>query len=512
MDEDEKVVVLAEACSRFIKDFLGGQQMKCSLFMTILLVSITLSGCERGVRIDKVEEGLRLETKAQHDKRMAWWRDAKFGMFIHWGVYAVPAGRWKGREIDEIGEWIMANADISVEEYEKIPPFFNPVRYDPAEWVRIARDAGMRYMVITSKHHDGFGMYDSVISDYDVVDSTPYGRDVLAPLSEECRKAGIKFCTYHSILDWHHPAQMPNYPPRGVEPEGWDKYGMNLMKPGRKGEYKQYMKTQLTEIVTQYDPAVMWFDGGWTNWWTVEDGKDILNMLWGLNPDMIINNRATEAEDGTWLGDYGTPEQEIPDGGLDYDWETCMTMNDTWGFKSSDDNWKPTKVLVFNLIDIVSKGGNFLLNVGPSAEGIIPKASIERLREIGAWLKVNGEAIYGTRPWFKHKEGLTEISFINSYEGDYSGFVEPEYTAADIAFTSKDNTVYAIFLSWAEEKALIKSFDTRTIGDMRVVSVSMFGTDKDLKWDQGQDGLVVYFPDEKPCKFAYVLKIQLSGQ
>lgn len=481
------------------------------LVACLVLACIGVPGCERAARIDKLKEGLRPETKAEHDERMAWWRDAKFGMFIHWGVYSVPAGKWKDKEIPEIGEWIMANADIPVDEYEKIPPRFNPVRYDPAEWARIAKDAGVKYLVITSKHHDGFAMYDSAISDYDIVDSTPYGRDVLAPLSAECEKVGIKFCTYHSILDWHHPAQMLNHPPQGAEP-GWDKYGMGLVKPGRKEEYKQYMKAQLREIVAQYDPAVMWFDGGWTDWWIVNDGKEILNLLWALNPDMIINNRATEGEDDTWLGDYGTPEQRIPDGGLDYDWETCMTMNDTWGFKSYDHNWKPTKVLLFNLIDIASKGGNFLLNVGPTADGIIPEASVARLREIGAWLDVNGEAIYGTRAWRKRKEGPTDISFINSYEGDYADFVEPEYTAADIAFTSKGDTVYAIFLHWANEKAVIKSFDAQTIGDRGVVSVSMLGIDDDLQWEQRRDGLAVSFPDKVPCKYAYVLKIQLSGE
>ena len=488
--------------------------MKRLSFLAIcsILTCIGVSGCEQAARTGAVKLE-RTETKAEHDKRMAWWREAKFGMFIHWGVYSVPAGVWKGREIAEIGEWIMAHADIPVEEYEKLPPRFNPVKYDPAQWARIAKEAGMKYLVITSKHHDGFAMYDSKISDYDIVDSTPYGKDVLAPLGAECEKVGIKFCTYHSILDWHHPAQMPNFPPQGKEPKGWDKYGMNLMRPGRKEEYKQYMKAQLREIVTQYDPAVMWFDGGWTDWWTVDDGKEILNLLWALNPDMIINNRATEDErTDSWLGDYGTPEQYIPDGGLDYDWETCMTMNDTWGFKSYDHNWKPTKVLLFNLIDIASKGGNFLLNVGPTAEGIIPKASVARLREIGAWLDVNGEAIYGTSPWRKSKEGPTDISFINSYEGDYADFVEPKYTAQDIAFTSKGDTVYAICLRWANEKVLIKSFDAQTIGDMLVVSVSMLGIDDDLMWEQRRDGLVVYFPRKLPCKYAYVLKIQLKGE
>jgi alpha-L-fucosidase len=461
--------------------------------------------------MDKLKEGLRPETKEQHDTRMAWWRDAKFGMFIHWGVYSVPAGKWKGTIYPGISEWIMSHADIPIAEYETLAPKFNPVEFDAEQWVQMAKNAGVKYIVITSKHHDGFAIYDSKISDYDVVDSTPYGRDLLKALSRECEKAGIRFCTYYSILDWHHPSQEPTRIKLEEDREdNWEMYGMNQIKPGRKEEYRKYMKAQLSEIISQYDPGVLWFDGGWVKWWNHKDGRDLQKYIRALKPEIIHNNRIGINEGLN--EDYGTPEQNIPPGGLDYDWETCMTMNDSWGYKRSDSNWKPTKVLIFNLIDIASKGGNFLLNVGPTAEGIIPKASVRRLKEMGAWLKVNGEAIYGTRAWIKRKEGPTDISFINSYEGDYANFVEPEYTAADIAFTSKGDTVYAIFLHWANEKAVIKSFDAQTIGDMRVVSVSMLGIDDDLKWEQKRDGLVVSFPDKKPCKYAYVLKIQLSDK
>lgn len=480
-------------------------------FVCLVLAGIAVSGCEQSVRIDKLKEGLRLETEEQRDERMAWWREAKFGMFIHWGVYSVPAGEWKGTIYPGISEWIMSHADIPIDEYETLGPKFNPVGFDAEKWVKMAKNAGMKYVVITSKHHDGFAMYDSKISDYDIVDSTPYGRDILKALSRECEKQGIRFCTYYSILDWHHWSQEPRQVEIDEDEEdNWEMYGMNQMKPGRKEEYRQYMKAQLSEIISQYDPGVLWFDGGWVEWWNYEDGRDLQNYIRTLKPDIIHNNRIGIDEDLN--EDYGTPEQDIPPGGLDYDWETCMTMNDSWGYKRSDSNWKPTKVLIFNLIDIASKGGNFLLNVGPTAEGIIPKPSVRRLREIGAWLEVNGEAIYGTSPWRKRKEGPTDISFINSYEGDYADFVEPEYTAADIAFTSKGDTVYAIFLHWANEKVLVKSLGTQSIGDMRVESVSMLGIDDDLKWEQSRDGLVVSFPGKLPCKYAYVLKIQLKGE
>jgi len=481
------------------------------LAMCLVLAGIGVSGCEQAGMVDKLKEGLRPETKEQHDERMAWWRDAKFGMFIHWGVYSVPAGEWKGTIYPGISEWIMSHADIPIDEYETLPPKFNPVGFDAEQWVKMAKNAGVKYIVITSKHHDGFGIYDSKISDYDIVDSTGYGKDILKALSRECEKQGIRFCTYYSILDWHHSSQEPRQVEIDEDEEdNWEMYGMNQMKPGRKEEYRKYMKAQLSEIISQYDPGVLWFDGGWVDWWTHEDGRDLQRFLRTLKPGIIHNNRIGINEDLN--EDYGTPEQDIPPGGLDYDWETCMTMNDSWGYKRSDSNWKPTKVLIFNLIDIASKGGNFLLNVGPTDKGLIPEPSVERLKEMGAWLDVNGEAIYGTRAWVKRKEGPTDISFINSYEGDYADFVEPEYTAADIAFTSKGDNVYAICLAWANEKAVIKSFDARTIGEGRVESVSMLGIDDDLKWEQRRDGIVVSFPGKKPCKYAYVLKIQLSGE
>lgn len=343
------------------------------------------------------------EARPQRDSRMKWWRDARFGMFIHWGVYAVPAGTYQGKQVPGIGEWIMASGAIPPAEYQKFPPQFNPVKFDAAEWVRIAKDAGMKYLVITSKHHDGFALFDSKVSDYDIVDATPYRKDVLKALSRECKKQGLKFCTYYSILDWHHPAQMPD--PNGKNPHA--SLASNAMKPGRKEEYLTFMKAQLTEIVKELDPAVLWFDGEWVGWWTEPDGKALYNYLRTLNPKLIINNRIGKGRKGMeglnkgegYAGDFGTPEQQIPPTGLPgVDWEACMTMNDTWGFKSFDHNWKPSEDLIRKLSDIASKGGNFLLNVGPTAEGLIPAPSVERLAAVGKWTRVNGDAVYGTGP------------------------------------------------------------------------------------------------------------------
>ncbi|HEY2934111.1 MAG TPA: alpha-L-fucosidase [Acidobacteriota bacterium] len=342
------------------------------------------------------------ESQAERDRRMRWWRGAKFGMFIHWGLYAVPAGEYNGKRAKDIGEWIMSWANIPRAEYEKFAARFNPVKFDAAEWARIAKGAGMKYVVITSKHHDGFSMYDSKISNYDIVDATPYRRDLMKALAAETKKQGLKFCFYYSIMDWHHPSQYVDAP--GKDPTAGHR--MTRMHPGGKEEYVKYMKAQLAELVKQYDPAVLWFDGEWPDWWTEPDGKDLYRYVRSLKSEIIINNRVGKGrkgmqglnkEDQEYAGDFGTPEQQIPPTGLHgIDWESCMTMNDTWGYKFYDDHWKSAEMLIRNLIDIASKGGNYLLNVGPTSEGVIPPPSVDRLAEMGRWMKVNGEAIYAT--------------------------------------------------------------------------------------------------------------------
>ena len=367
------------------------------MFILMFFTSSLFISCAKNTKVNYLNE-----TKEERDQRMQWWRDARFGMFIHWGIYSVPAGEYNGQRDEGIGEWIRAHLNIPGDEYEKFAKDFNPVKFNAEEWVKLAKNAGMKYIVITSKHHDGFALWDSKVSDFDVVDSTPYGKDLLAPLSRECKKQGLKFCVYHSILDWHHPAQWVD-PEEAHRPEG---YGSNKMKEGKKQEYVTYLKAQLAELVTNYDPAVLWFDGEWVDWWTEEDGKDLYNYVRSLKPDIIINNRVGKGRDGMaglsksseYAGDFGTPEQEIPDTGIPgMDWESCMTMNDTWGFKYFDENWKSTKTLLENLVDIASKGGNYLLNVGPTSEGLIPQASIERLQQIGEWMAVNGESVYATQ-------------------------------------------------------------------------------------------------------------------
>jgi len=319
------------------------------------------------------------ETPAQHDARMAWWRDARFGMFIHWGLYAVPAGVYKDQT--HHAEWYLESTKMPVSEYEKFAGQFNPVKFNAKEWVDVAKNAGMKYIVITSKHHDGFAIFPSELTDW-CIKSTPFGRDPLKELAAACKEAGIRFCTYHSIMDWHHP----DWPVR----RAWNDKATGVPDMNR---FNEYLKGQVTEIVKNYHPWILWFDGQWEKPWTDDRAKAMYTYLRGLDPELIINNRI-----GGGYGDYGTPEQTIPATGLGkgVDWESCMTLNNNWGYNSHDKNWKSVATIIHYLVDCASKGGNYLLNVGPTAEGLIPAESVERLAKVGHWMKLNGESIYGT--------------------------------------------------------------------------------------------------------------------
>jgi len=323
---------------------------------------------------------------------MKWWEDARFGLFIHWGLYSVPAGEWKGDTTH--AEWIRTTAQIPIKEYEKFVQQFDPEKFNAEEWVKLAKAAGMKYIVITTKHHDGFCMFDTKQTDFDIM-STPFHRDVLKELASACKKEGIQLCFYHSIMDWHQPYYFPR--------REWEKD-----RPGTGVDfdvYVSYMKNQLRELLTNYGKiGVLWFDGQWENTWTHERGKDLYEYVRSLQPSIVVNNRVDVGRQDMgqtktgFAGDFGTPEQEIPATGVPgADWESCMTMNDHWGYNSYDNHWKSSEDLVRKLIDISSKGGNFLLNVGPTAEGVFPQPSIERLKDIGSWMSVNHESIYKTQ-------------------------------------------------------------------------------------------------------------------
>ncbi|GAT63632.1 alpha-L-fucosidase [Paludibacter jiangxiensis] len=322
------------------------------------------------------------ETPAQKEQRMKWWNEARFGMFIHWGLYSVPAGVWEGKDIPFLGEWIMNSAKIPVAEYAKFAGQFNPTKYNAEQWVKLAKEAGMKYIVITTKHHDGFAMFKSDASKFNIVDATPFKRDVIKELATACKKYGMKLGFYYSqSQDWHHAG--------GAADRGhWDK-----AQEGSMDEYIDKVAVpQMKEILTKYGPvSVLWFD---TPAAMNKDRAEKFLPILKLQPGIIYNNRLG----GGISGDLETPEQFIPATGYPgKNWESCMTMNETWGFKKNDQNWKSPEMLIRNLIDIASKGGNYLLNVGPTSEGLIPDSSVVRLKKYGEWLKINGEAIYGTK-------------------------------------------------------------------------------------------------------------------
>jgi alpha-L-fucosidase len=340
------------------------------------VVALEIQGRPRIIKPDPYAD----ETPAQRDARMKWWREARFGMFIHWGVYSVPAGTYKDRQIPGIGEWIMNRGKIPVAEYRQFARQFNPVKYDADEWVRLAKAAGMKYIVITSKHHDGFAMFDSQASDWTIMKASPFGRDPLKELAAACRKHGLKLGFYYSqAQDWVNGGSAAGGKWDPAQERDMDDYIANVAVP------------QVREILSNYGRlGVLWWDTPVNM--NKERAEKLLPLL-RLQPGIIHNNRLG----GGYRGDTETPEQFIPATGYPgRDWETCMTMNDTWGYKSYDHNWKSTATLIRNLVDIASKGGNYLLNVGPTAEGLIPEPSVERLKAIGKWMDVNGEAIYAT--------------------------------------------------------------------------------------------------------------------
>lgn len=321
------------------------------------------------------------ESPDDFDKRLSWFNDAKYGMFIHFGLYSQLGGEWQGKQPGKYAEWIQSNADIAAQEYTMLVTTFNPKNFDADFIAETAKKAGMKYIVITSKHHEGFCLWDSKYTNYDVA-STPFaGRDILAELSAACKKYDLKFCTYYSIIDWHHPSQERNVD--GNE-EG-SPWGQIKMKPGKKQEYITYMKNQIKELIDNYDTEILWFDGDWVHWWDMESGEDLYNYIRELKPEIIINNRVAKRK--VFKKDFGTPEQEHPEGELKYYWEACYTMNNSWGFKESDTNWKSPEVVYEHLKDINGKGGNFLLNIGPDGNGDVPKESVDILLEVGEMLK-----------------------------------------------------------------------------------------------------------------------------
>ncbi len=322
----------------------------------------------------------------ERDARVAWFRHARYGLFIHWGLYAGPAGSWKGVEYPEIGEWIMKWASIPVAEYRELAAQFRGDRFDAEEIVSFARRAGMRYIVITTKHHDGFSLFHSQVSAFNAVDASPAGRDFIRELANACHAAGMPLGFYYSqSQDWTHPGGAV------VRDEYWDE--------AQRGDFDAYLseiaEPQVRELLTNYGPvALIWFDT--PVHMSDERATRFVNLVRELQPNCLINGRLREDRAGF---DYSSMrDNQAPDRGAGHAWETPATLNDTWGYKANDHNWKSADTVSFKLVDIVSKGGNYLLNIGPRADGSVPEASAEILTKVGDWLLPRGEAIYGAGP------------------------------------------------------------------------------------------------------------------
>jgi len=313
---------------------------------------------------------------------LRWWREARFGLFIHWGLYAIPAGRWQGKSVGGIGEWIMFRAKIPVAVYSQLAKRFHPRKFNAAEIVRLAKDAGQRYLVITAKHHDGFAMYHSASNPYNVVDATPWRHDPMQDLARECRKQGVRLCFYYSQdLDWHHPDG------------AWNTWDYDEKKKNTDRYLKEKVYPQLRELLTNYGPVgLIWFDTPLTI--TRAHSAAIRRFVKKLQPRCLVSGRI-----GHGLGDYGIPrDNQMPPGRAQGDWEVCATLNHTWGFRRDDHEWKPAGRLIQTLVESASKNSNYLLNIGPDALGRVPGPSATRLRAMGRWLRANGESIYGAGP------------------------------------------------------------------------------------------------------------------
>jgi alpha-L-fucosidase len=431
------------------------------------------------------------------DERMKWWREARFGMFIHWGVYAQFAGVYNGHEQLRGGaEWIMNRSKIPVAEYQAMAKQFNPVKFDADAWVKTAKEAGMKYIVITAKHHDGFAMFKSNASKWNIADATPYGKDVLKPLAAACKKYGVKLGFYYSqAQDWNNPGGAAS---RKVASEGWlnpDSAKVDAYTKEHNGHWDPAQETtsfadyidrvavpQVKELMTNYgDIAVLWWDTP-TN--MTDDAALKLQEQLKYQPNIITNDRLKRPN---FPGDTKTPEQKIPSlAELDgKDWETCMTMNGTWGFRTSDNKWKTPETLIHNLCDIASKGGNYLLNVGPKPDGTFPEQSVKALKEIGDWMKVNKEAIYATKasplealPWGRCTKKETKDA----------------------------TTLYLSVFNWpADGKLFIPGIKNKAM------SAQLLAGKKVCKTENMNDGIMITLPANAPDPVASVVKLQVKG-
>lgn len=437
-------------------------------------------------------------------------KENKYGMFIHWGIYSTLGGVYQGKRMDEggtgpkVAEWIMRRKEIPRTEYAKLADDFNPTLFDADEWVAIAQAAGMRYMVITSKHHDGFALFDSAVSDFNAVDATPFGRDIIRELEQACKKAGIDFGVYYShALDWRDGGDsgIKDYGPEKPEkkvfanyfdpaPVKFDDYIINKSLP------------QVHELVSNYELCEIWFDT--PIYIPAQNSFDFYKTVYAADPEILVNQRI-----GNDFGDFGIPgDNVIPESISENAWECVATTNNSWGYKSYDDDWKSPIEILYWLVANASKGGNLLLNVGPDGRGVIPSPAVASLRTVGDWLTINGEAIYGTKPWRVDHEGSGNLDIRGTeHRRKVKKDLNFDFKGDDFWFTQKDDKVYAIALGHPETRTVvIESLKGEPIQKVKLLGHKWAR----VKWNETQDGIEVSLPKLKKDRVGYVLEFDLD--
>jgi alpha-L-fucosidase len=436
------------------------------------------------------------------------YNDLKFGMFIHWGAYSSLGGMWQGKQIPGLGEWIMYHAQIPRAEYKEVCKKFNPVGFNAEEWVKLAKEAGMKYIVCMPKHHDGFAMYHSSVTDYNIYDLTPFKRDPIEEIYNACQKYGIRMGIYYShSIDWMDGGDAGQAQQKKIDPNFINKYATNNFDPAPVS-YEYYIekkaKPQMREILTKFPKLVeIWYD--YPNQMNLQQSFEFYKLAYEYQPGCLINSRV-----GNDLGDMLTAgDNEIPKeiNSKYKTWETPGTLNNTWGYKSYDNDWKSLNEMLFWIVEIASKGGNYLLNVGPDGNGVIPEQSVKILKEIGAWMKINGEAIYGTGRWTTIKEGTTVLEMKSTTARKEQGF-KTVFTPEDFWFTEKDNYVYVISLaSPVNNKVSVKSlYNSRD----QIKNIVQLGIKESLKWKATDNKVEIDLPkSDLANKHGFVLKVEL---
>ncbi|MEI6175507.1 MAG: alpha-L-fucosidase [Verrucomicrobiota bacterium] len=485
-------------------------------------VHFNATGCER--LSQKVEESIlstlvsgtsATETKEARDARMAWWREARFGMFVHWGLYSGLAGTWQGKSAGQGGmEWIQQKVKVDTDTYAKAAiPLFKPKPGFAREWAKMAKAAGCRYLVFTTKHHEGFALHDSKVSDYDA--GSILQRDLVKEIVEACRAEGLRIGFYHSVIDWHHDqyeyarSKTLPHPFKGkTYPNGQRDHA----------KYVDYLHAEVNELMSNYGPVdILWWDFSHPDFQGQEAWRafDLIKLVRDKQPGIIMNNRLFRTEAAGWnlrtgnggsnldttFGDFITPEQHIPATGIPgVDWETCMTMNGTWGYSDHDQAWKTPEDLIRKLIDIASKGGNYLLNIGPKGDGSIPQESVDCLAEIGRWLKVNGEAIYGTSATAFGNELGKPVKGKTGY-GE-----EAEVSSAnDWRCTTKPGKIYLHIFNWpANGKFELPSMRNK------ITKAYLLAGNQELKLNQTTTGATLDLPHSAPDQIASVICLEIE--